>query len=417
MTSSSLRLVAAAVHGLKRRRSIRDTTWLLAAIAVCLCVGSARSTAAQASGAGTDDHRSGIASSMSTRSGDSVLTAVIHDPGLNMDAYTVTYPAGWYFEGTLAPSTPCAPAALVYRINSPDGLSEIESLPKLTWTWSDSGHISRPAEGCLLLKPEMSAAQLVRYMSAVLEVEYVADHPVPQATLAKSAKHVDDTNAMWARAYKTSKNQPPTVTAEWASAAVRYLNGTVAMQGRLNVALDCTSVPSPFPGQHPWSTHSCSANVYFVHAPDARFAVATALADTVITETVMPGWLHAYAEARYHYAQRINFGDRILYLVPERQNRQLLPLIALGVDSAMQRAARVANTDYPRAADWADFVIDGPTMDALTVAPAATRLTRYTWSDTAAKAHFHTDDPQANPNGSVAGPWTREPPVVGGGSH
>ncbi len=77
-------------------------------------------------------------------------TATIHDPGMDMDAFTVPYPAKWHFQGVVLQGTGCSTIPLpVYRVFSPDGLSEIERMPRLDWKWGTAnGPIKPPPGAC-----------------------------------------------------------------------------------------------------------------------------------------------------------------------------------------------------------------------------------------------------------------------------
>ena len=61
----------------------------------------------------------------------------IPDPTLNnMNAFSVTIPAKWHFNGVLYQGGNCASVPFgVFRASSPDGLSSVERLPVLAWMW------------------------------------------------------------------------------------------------------------------------------------------------------------------------------------------------------------------------------------------------------------------------------------------
>src|ERR1017187_729339 len=62
--------------------------------------------------------------------------ALIHDPVFNLDAFEVTIPAKWHFQGALIQGTQCNPIPFpVFRASSPDGLTVLERLPRLDWVW------------------------------------------------------------------------------------------------------------------------------------------------------------------------------------------------------------------------------------------------------------------------------------------
>ena len=63
----------------------------------------------------------------------------ITDPTLNnMKAFTVTIPAKWHFQGVLFQGGQCASIPFgVFRATSPDGLSFVERMPEIGWTWAE----------------------------------------------------------------------------------------------------------------------------------------------------------------------------------------------------------------------------------------------------------------------------------------
>jgi hypothetical protein len=65
-------------------------------------------------------------------------------------------------------------------MSSPDGLTGIKQLPRLDWSSTDNpNHPSKGGADCLLYRKEMSAADMLKYMIGVLQVEFVRDEPTP----------------------------------------------------------------------------------------------------------------------------------------------------------------------------------------------------------------------------------------------
>jgi hypothetical protein len=63
----------------------------------------------------------------------------IFDPHLNLNAYDVTVPANWKFDGIYVPGSSCVQIPFpVFRMYSPDGLTEIRRLPRFDWSWTTS---------------------------------------------------------------------------------------------------------------------------------------------------------------------------------------------------------------------------------------------------------------------------------------
>src|ERR1700722_9912249 len=107
----------------------------------------------------------------------------IHDPALNMTAYDVNVPANWKFQGAILQGTSCSQLAFpVFRMYSPDGLTEIRRYPRLDWGWANLGANSNfkapPHPDCLSLKKAMTAKEFLTYFMGVLQIAYVRDAPV-----------------------------------------------------------------------------------------------------------------------------------------------------------------------------------------------------------------------------------------------
>jgi hypothetical protein len=156
----------------------------------------------------------------------------IHDPALNMDAFTVTIPADWHFQGAFFPGTACSQVPFpVYRAYSPDGLTEVEGLPRLDWTWSNLPYGPKTTQpGCLPLKEAMTASEFLKYLSATLEVEYVGEVPVAADILDGQKKSLEQFNALSAQNAARMHAEPMSQRGETAQAKVRYRNGTTATQ-------------------------------------------------------------------------------------------------------------------------------------------------------------------------------------------
>jgi hypothetical protein len=124
-----------------------------------------------------------------------IRTEVIRDPTLNnMGAFQVPVPAMWHFLGVVDQGGSCVGiSTAVFRATSPDGLSFSEQMPMLGWTWGTGIDAKVPPKnGCLPLKGAMSARDFLKYMSAMLNVDYVADDPLPAAMQANVQKSLDD---------------------------------------------------------------------------------------------------------------------------------------------------------------------------------------------------------------------------------
>ena len=165
--------------------------------------------------------------------------AYVTDPTLNdMNAVAVTIPTGWKFQSALFQGGNCAtyPYA-VWRATSPDGQSLSELMPAMGWVWGTGPMLSFwPQQGCLPLKGPMTAQQFLVFLAETMNVNYVADAPVPAALNAAAQKSLQQFDADLVADHV----QPPKQTSELAMATVSYTKGAMTMQGNLLVEVDCT---------------------------------------------------------------------------------------------------------------------------------------------------------------------------------
>src|ERR1017187_1701579 len=184
--------------------SIMTTQGRLAAILTALtffgCKGPLQASAASAvDGAGSAS--SGEGATTASGSGGAPRKEYVTDPTLNnMNAFDVTIPARWHFQGTLFQGGNCTSLPFgVWRATSPDGLSKAERLPALAWVWGTGPMIGfMPKKDCLPLKGPMSAQEFLKYLAAIMKVEYVSDEPVPAELNAKAQKELRDAEAVYA---------------------------------------------------------------------------------------------------------------------------------------------------------------------------------------------------------------------------
>ncbi len=355
-------------------------------------------------------------------------TATIHDPGMDMDAFTVPYPAKWHFQGVVLQGTGCSNIPLpVYRVFSPDGLSEIERMPRLDWKWGTMNGPIKPAAGCMPFQKVMTGKEILQYTSAILKVEYVKDLPVAadkQATYQQGLAAAGN-----APAGNGMKRFPD--VGDLASALVRYKNGSFTMEGQLDAQVRCQHTQMGT-GARMWDINVCWANLKYTHAPEAQFTTVTTISNDV-HESVSQPWLSAYLteQARQGQAmlnrqmetnnarmaaqhQQFEQGQAMR----QRQNDQFIATMQRGTQMSMNQAAQIANTNHTIASDWTDYSLDKQTVrDPNTgqVSKVSSSYS-YTWLDESGKVAYQTSDANADPNGTIKGNWTRQQVVHGDGS-
>ncbi len=362
-------------------------------------------------------------------------TEAIHDPALNMDAFLVTVPAEWHFQGAFFPGTGCSQVpSPVYRAYSPDGLTEVEGLPRLDWSWSNLPFGPKTTQpGCLPLKEAMSASEFLKYLSATLEVEYVGEVPVPADMAEAQKKNLEQANAMSAQNAARMHLEPMTQHAEMAQAKVRYHNGTFPMEGLLTASVTCLHSPVPdYQHQHHgYATDSCNASVRLVRAPEGKLEPAAKLLDAHTTGArANPQWVQAYMALQARRGQQMlkqqmdSSNEQLRrsheqfmqsQAMRQRQHEQFMATMQRGTDMSMHRAAQIANTNHTMASDWVDYALDQQTVRD----PSTGQVNKvsssygYTWVDDTGKTSFQTNDSNANPNGYLKGNWSRQQQVHG----
>ena len=370
-------------------------------------------------------------------------TEHITDPTLNgMVAYEVVVPAKWHFQATLGQGGHCVPVPFqVFRATSPDGLSFVERMPVLAWTWGTGPAANTRSTDCLPLKEAIHAQDFLRYVATLLKVEYVADEPVPAAENASAQRELANGAAQYAPLYARSNMIQPTSTRELARATVRYRNGSFVMKGLLQGTVDCSE--SSFPGQRsvlqgmpdrpPWHSDQCRGGVRYTVAPEGQWAGVLAEASKVAA-TATPAWTQAWIQRNQRQAAA--FSQQMAaatsaamaasaaqfnhdQAVRQQMHEQFLATMQRGTDQSMARAAQIANSNHTIASDWVDYSLNQQTVRDPGTGQVRKVASGYnaTWVDSSGKTSFQTTDPSANPNGTLPGTWTRQQVVHGDGSN
>jgi hypothetical protein len=374
---------------------------------------------------------------------DSQMT-VIKDPSMHgMNAVEITYPAKWHFRGNLFLAGVTGPVGIskvadcglgptaVFRATSPDGLSFVEQWPLAVWGWS-SGNTDAWYSGtkCYPLHGPMSAQEYLKYVAAMVGVEYLGDVPANAAESAKLQKLAQDANARDA-AQKPGGKEPTTQwKMEMAEAMVGYVNGTLKMKGRLTVQLVQSEMTVPdgldFDQKKKPETATvmdrCQARVVFVTAPEDQLAA-------VLSQWDRPGMgprrLEEWEQARAMKAvadlegkndpsgfirneQLLSWrGDLArTQQVREKMYAQFDETFKLGLDEALAHSAEVANSRHKIPPDWTDFQLDDQFQSGREDGEARLSMVPNTWTDSAGTSAFETRDLDANPNGVLPGTWT-----------
>ena len=373
--------------------------------------------------------------------GGGTQTENVIDPGLNnMVAYSVTIPAKWHFQGVLlegAGVDRCLQFPFgVWRATSPDGLSFVETMPTMSWFYGTGPMAAyTPKNGCLPLNGPMAAQDFLKYLASTMKVDYVANEPIPDEN-AKAQQELRDADAKAAAGWAAIHTPAPKRSVELAQAAVNYKNGTFAMKGRLWVRVDCTEKAHPglrslpaWGGQGrmpamvtgaPSVVDECEANAKYFTAPQDQF-------ESLIRQWDAPGmgahsnsdWQNAFVLRTIHQtaeAQQQNF-ERTM-AVQQRMHEQFMATMQRGTDMSMARAQAARDARSTAASDWVDYALDQRTV----ADPNTGQINKvssaysYTWVDSTGRNSYQTNNPNANPNGTLQGTWTQQQVVHGDGT-
>lgn len=372
----------------------------------------------------------------------------IHDPALNMDAYFVALPKDWHFKGAVFQGTGCSDIPFpVFRASSPDGLTQLERFPRLDWKWGNGPYApKRPPPGCLPLDSEMHASEFLRHVSAMLEVEYVAEVPVAPERLAAQQRAIEQLNAMSAQGAARSHSLPMVQRAELAEAKVRYRNGSFPMEGLLWATVEC--LESSFRGarQQTFSSETCSATIRMVRAPEGKLESAVKKLDPA-GAFMNPQWDQAWRQAVTQRSQMMaqqqqaNFNQQMQIqnqqfqqnqaaqqqmhqqflqsqAVQQHTHDQFISTLQRGTDMSMQRSAQSSAARQTAASDVVDYALGQQTVRDPNSGQVNKVSGAYnqTWVDDTGKKSFQTSDPNANPNGYLQGNWTQQQQVHGNGT-
>jgi hypothetical protein len=372
----------------------------------------------------------------------------IHDPATNMDAFFVFIPTDWRFQATVLQGTRCSADPFpVLRASSPDGLTQAERLPRFDWKWGDAPWLPKGTPpGCLPLTELLSASEFLKRLSAVSQVEYVGEVPIPADKLEAQKKSVEQFNAMTAQTAAHFNSIPPIQHGDMAQAKVRYQNGGAPMEALLFVNLVCFHNSPRGLKQQIFSVNVCSATVRVVRSPAGKLDDAVRRLE-LAGERPNQRWVQARMDLQARQDQAManqmqnNFNQQMAlqnqqfqqsqalqqqrheqFQQSQAQQQQIheqsLSTMQRGTDMSMQRAQQNANARSTAASDTVDYALGQQTVRD----PNTGQLSKvsagynHTWVNDTGKVSYQTDNSNANPNGYVQGNWTQQQQVHGDGT-
>ncbi len=328
-----------------------------------------------------------------------------------MTAYTLSIPAGWNFSSAVIQGSSCVAGPFpVFRVVSPDGLSGVKQLPRMDWAWSDNAGVGKGGD-CLPYRQEISAEDFLKYMTGVLQVEFVRDDPNPDLAAFQSKA------AAMSRAGFTSKG-------DLALATVRYRVNKIEIEDHLRVTVNCAAYSRLGSGR----VENCSAYVKREFAPKGKYSPET-FATIDHTLVLDQQWNQKWTAVMM---QKIKNADEVTggmvgsaladagrarnvqasafqqaQELRQKEHEDFDARLKEGTQRSMQNTANNMNARSRAADDWCDYSLDqqkrlDPNTGLITKDSSAYN---YSWVNEQGD-RVQTNNINANPNGNGTGNWT-----------
>jgi hypothetical protein len=399
---------------------------LAAALIILALFGcSSHTPSAAATGSGATDNGSAASAGLPSTTSSTTSSApssssidlsasfqdeTIADPTLRMTAYDVKIPAGFQFQGMFVAGSSCqANPFPVVRSYSPDGLEEFRMLPRMDWSWNNTGFAPAAGNNCLNMNQELTASEFIKYLVGVLQVAYVSDEGAP-SQLASLQQSLAATNA--------ANRGKQVTTADMDAALVQYKNGTFTIQEQIAVTTLCSKNTMAI-GAKTVMTENCSAWPTLTRAPQGQL---TALVNAIQAQkggaNPNPQWSQAYMQEMVNKAaaqsQAIMEAKQAEFnqaqAIRAQEHQQFMAQMQAGTDASMARAAQIADTDHAIAQDWCDFSLGQQTVAGGGGTAKVSAAYTQTWSN--GSQYYQTNNPNVNP-----GPgWSLQTKVHGDGT-
>jgi hypothetical protein len=331
----------------------------------------------------------------------------IKDPVLNMEAFSMTIPSKWIFDGAVESGSACTDSPTpVVRLESPDGLYVIKTLPRIDWSWTDNGRPNQGGKDCTIFPGPKTAHDILMNMLPILQVEYVGDIPVPELAQAQR---------------QAAQNDRPgfTNSIDKARVKVKFHINKIEMEGRVNVFISCHGLNGG---------HVCTAGISRTWAPAGKYddSMFESISKTF---QVNASWTQTREQiALKKLQQQADAGNAMLKGQADEANRRMrarydsfqqsqqlhqkehddfLATMQRGTDMSMARTQDNMNARGRAADDWADYSLDqqkrlDPNTGIITKDSSAYN---YTWVNEQGD-RVQTNNINANPNGNGTGNWT-----------
>ncbi|MGA8937975.1 MAG: hypothetical protein WB439_02310 [Acidobacteriaceae bacterium] len=337
----------------------------------------------------------------------------VKDPGYGMTAFTFDVPVGWKFVGTiLRPSgchAPAVPAAgLSDTVLSPDGITAIEKLPGVTWSWT--------SDGTNILGPKCPSNVNIVTADAFLlniaipnlrpDATVVKVLPNPQSVLDAIAKNNEQGEAQL-----QSHGLRGKVINDFGRVRITYVRNGQPVEEIVSAVIHCTEIPvlRPMRGFH--TQRNCSTPGTFVtRAPKGSLDAVKQLAPPAIN----PEWDNRVSQdmgAAFRQAQAAS--DRQFQsnmAIARRQTEQIVQngqqfdrQLKASTDASMQADAARQHAIDDSAHQTALHSLDRQTFINPNTGQKIEASSEYNhqWISSDGSTLIQNQDPSFDPNGTV----------------
>ena len=359
-----------------------------------------------------------------SQTGTSKVVSIV-DPVLQMKAYSWTIPGNWIFDGAVMQGSSCVPGASpIFRMMSPDGITEAKGLPRLDWTWSDKPGMKQ-APDCLSFAKELPATEVLKYMVGVLDVTFVREDPMPNH--AEMQENIRKQNEK-AAASAPKGSMPLLSKGDNARFVVKYNINSIPVEEDLSATTMCSDSGVRF-GQNVTHFYSCSAWVTRMRTRQGQLESSRPMFRMIAQSTAMDQqwyqrWLSLQLQKIGQRAATAGAairkqGDDNMRMMQARQNQfnasqemrrrqheQFLAMMKRGTDMSMKRTQQSMNERSRMAGDWADYALDQQKRRDPNTGEVTKDSSKYsyTWVNESGQ-RYQTNDANDNPNGRLAGNW------------
>jgi hypothetical protein len=356
-----------------------------------------------------------------------MTTAPVTDPGLdNMVAVNMTIPQGWKLEG-IEILAPCAPFPFpVFRGYSPDGLMQLRQEPLIGWHFGPGFNQS----GCVNVAGAVSAANFLKYYVGTIKggAHVVGPMPVPAAYSEAAQKAAVQSNQSGNIGPKRLQLH---YTADTAALRVEVVNGSFLVEERLRAAVHCGTRSTAQTS----AGGSCYAVVDVLSAPVGKLDALVQVADrnNLPHWTGNPAWgkalLQQLTERNQRIGQQILANGRaesqaasaMLYNAFQQnmarsasEHAAFMQQQEASFESSMNNANAAMNARSTAASDFVDYALDQQTVTGAGETTKVSSAYSQTWVNGQGQ-YYQTNLTNVNPNGVLAGNWSKATVVHGNG--